>query len=123
MRISDWSSDVCSSDLDPATQQFGQGLGDGGAQARAAEAAPATGLDLFECIEDPLAVRLRDSDAGVADREMQLRDVVCLFRLLRPGNLESDAPAFGELDRVGQQVDQDLAQVRSEEHTSELQSL
>src|SRR3546814_13280017 len=54
---------------DPATQQFGQGLGDGGAQARAAEAAPATGLDLFECIEDPHPGRLRTHDSALAVRE------------------------------------------------------
>src|SRR3546814_8655258 len=66
---------------DPATQQFGQGLGDGGAQARAAEAAPATGLDLFECIEDPLAVRLRDSDAGVARSEEHTSALQSLLRI------------------------------------------
>src|SRR3546814_8046803 len=106
--------------VDPAAQQFRQRLGDGRSQPSAAEATPATGLDLLERIEDPLPVRLRDADAGIAHREVQVRDVIRVLHLLRQGNLESDAPAFGELDRVGQQVDQDL---RSEEHTSELQSL
>src|SRR3546814_1416222 len=58
-------------------------------QPSAAEATPATGLDLLERIEDPLPVRLRDADAGIAHREVQVRDVIR----------------------------------RSEEHTSELQSL
>src|SRR3546814_12058279 len=79
-------------------------------QPSAAEATPATGLDLLERIEDPLPVRLRDADAGIAHREVQVRDVIRVLPLLRQGNLESDAPAFGALDRVGPQVDQDLAQ-------------
>src|SRR3546814_5395040 len=60
--------------VDPAAQQFRQRLGDGRSQPSAAEATPATGLDLLERIADPLPVRLRDADAGIAHREVQVRD-------------------------------------------------
>src|SRR3546814_2686195 len=102
MRISDWSSDVCSSDLfKTANDQFGHAAGDAvlvvlseriKATLRKQDFAARIGGDEFVVIADPIDAR-RDAD-DLADRIR--RGVADPIRL--PGG-------------------------RSEEHTSELQSL
>src|SRR3546814_6650125 len=107
MRISDWSSDVCSSDLDLAVEQAlrFQGLDEVllGAQARHAH-------PLHQAQRLVLAVVVGEHQAGDFVGH-GLEQLVALFDL--------------ELARLHLAVEQDLDVdlVRSEEHTSELQSL
>src|SRR3546814_10592516 len=131
MRISDWSSDVCSSDLD----HIG---GHGEADALAAAAAREDGrVDPGE-----LSVHAQQRTAGVArvdgcvglDEEVEVRDPD-----IRAGERRYDAAGDGladaervangkpevahlELVAVAQRNNRQLF-LRSEEHTSELQSL
>ncbi len=70
---------------------------------------PAIGLPLhlFERGEHPLARRLRDTDAGVADRERHgiAGDRPCA-RPARPADPKRDLTTLGELERIAEQVDQ-----------------
>src|SRR3546814_1754769 len=92
MRISDWSSDVCSSDLDPALDNADLGI---------EEKSP---LQLFnETLERSIISRL----ASAASSKIVNADGQFV-----PGNLETDSFLISIVD-LG----------RSEEHTSELQSL
>src|SRR3546814_5774379 len=110
MRISDWSSDVCSSDLTPSPRRQVP------PDRPAAGAAPD-----FEILHDPLANNGDDgayryrpplSRHGHQEQRLHLQ-----FREYRS---EADS---GLLDPAGAiSVHHDL-QSRSEEHTSELQSL
>src|SRR3546814_1406329 len=84
MRISDWSSDVCSSDLEQAVQ-----VDENSTLSRMAPGSP---------VADPLAVLRSPKLAKFLQAAAQQYDLVCL-----------DAPP--------------VLAVRSEEHTSELQSL
>src|SRR3546814_2695682 len=118
MRISDWSSDVCSSDLergaapglglhpDAPAHQFDDALGNRQAQAGAAIQAGGGGVGLAEGLEQPALRLLRDADAGVADLEAQL---VLGGGLAGPGHVDRDRAALGELHRVADQVAQHLA--------------
>src|SRR3546814_4506830 len=96
MRISDWSSDVCSSDLVPC--------------------GPVYAID--EIFEDP-QYQARGNIAFVQDEragEVAIPNVGP--RLTRtPGRIDSLGP------RLGSHNDEILRGMRSEEHTSELQSL
>src|SRR3546814_2840631 len=102
MRISDWSSDVCSSDLVDEVGEGGDGLGvvvveldaDEGLQAQA----HVLGVDLGTVADDD-AVALQALHPAQAGRGRKV-------------------DAFGQLG-----VGQAAAVLRSEEHTSELQSL
>src|SRR3546814_1880045 len=108
MRISDWSSDVCSSDL-PGLQRF-----PAGAFRLVAEnvrmAADHLGGDRRHDVVNAEGATLL-GDAGVVD-DLKL-EVAKLF--LQVGHI---AAADGIGDFIGF-----LDRVRSEEHTSELQSL
>src|SRR3546814_4583837 len=122
MRISDWSSDVCSSDLESRQRrrhlrnrlQQQRGLADTGVAAdqhhRALDQATA---------EHPVEL----ADAGAHAR------VLVVAHVLERGHLRrvylagpSAAARCGRLLR-GSGFEHDLRQRRSEEHTSELQSL
>src|SRR3546814_6834423 len=94
MRISDWSSDVCSSDLDRA-EQFGRG--------RAAR----------RHAEQDQAHDRRDGERGDAVRLDRDREGDLLERALVVGFRRGF-----DHDRLA-----DVEAARSEEHTSELQSL
>src|SRR3546814_4229769 len=108
MRISDWSSDVCSSDLPGRQDRRGAGQQIGGAapaEQAAHAAAAATTADAEAATLAPL--QQDDADEGerqenVDDQENCRHDTRCLSR--RPCR---------DRQRVS----------RSEEHTSELQSL
>src|SRR3546814_8563779 len=106
MRISDWSSDVCSSDLSSSSrnllsQQCQQAGGRGRRLAR-----PHAGR-LLDTAED----RRRGADQRV------LADSFRAIGAERLGVLDQDAGDLRHVAEGGDQV------VRSEEHTSELQSL
>src|SRR3546814_4352479 len=109
MRISDWSSDVCSSDL----IDFGT-RGDQD-QLRGATAV----LQHVAAARDVGHLRIAARLVGkpLAREHQAARPVPALDR---------GAPAHRRLDRVAGTPDivvRDMAQRRSEEHTSELQSL
>src|SRR3546814_10558975 len=108
MRISDWSSDVCSSDL------ISEAIGDGiktsvGRQAVGSRTDAETGV----CISRVPGNRLELSTAGasVQDKGGNI-----------PGANHHVYKIIGDGLGAGG-IQSDLAQVRSEEHTSELQSL
>src|SRR3546814_8155502 len=110
MRISDWSSDVCSSDLLVAGKGKGP-VGNG-------EQAILRGVILREIRLQPLdeifhlAVADRE-EQRIAVGEIAIDDAGCIARMARD-------PA--QRQRLGRPRQQQLA-TRSEEHTSELQSL
>src|SRR3546814_1244289 len=102
MRISDWSSDVCSSDL-------------GG------RAAQRSGAD-----DDIIALRPDDAGQGRLDLRSAgegcgARDIV--ERVGAVGRVDRHADDGGCADRQRGKRDRALVAGRSEEHTSELQSL
>src|SRR3546814_2428833 len=99
MRISDWSSDVCSSDLDHSAQPGGHCEGDDGEQPEA-----------------PGSSRLGRGHAG------QWRGGRAGLSSLRHASKpEPDDRRGGARDSGERQISR--APTRSEEHTSELQSL
>src|SRR3546814_7057682 len=104
MRISDWSSDVCSSDLAKPEQALGQGLDHGLVAGLVGHARP--------------RLRQRGGLRG-ADQVVQ--------RALLLAEAAVDREGAGDVGRVaadlGAGVDQHQVAIRSEEHTSELQSL
>src|SRR3546814_2309366 len=107
MRISDWSSDVCSSDLTPG-QARGRRLADALQAADEGDVdgdqvAGATGLDV--ALAELAAEALQETDLLVAEGDLALG-----------GGLLQTQQALV----AGQQA---VAGPRSEEHTSELQSL
>src|SRR3546814_3421244 len=113
MRISDWSSDVCSSDLGPGPG--GIGIGDADAdrpfpQALAGQLDQPIGL---------LRVRRGDRPAVVVDAFPHLLDRIDAATRLEAteGHLPRQDPGGGRA------VVQGARNPRSEEHTSELQSL
>ncbi|MOA04381.1 hypothetical protein D3C78_1239300 [compost metagenome] len=63
---------------------------------------------LGETIEDPRLHGWRDADAVIADADPYLLRATLLGQYL---NLKADLAVFSELDRIGQQVAQYLAQV------------
>ncbi len=88
-------------DAHGAAMQFGQRLGDRQAQTRAAMDLGELAFHLLERLAEILQRLLRDADAGVLDR-----DVDVAADDARP---HRDAPAVGrELHRIGQQIDDDL---------------
>src|SRR3546814_9749181 len=112
MRISDWSSDVCSSDLDlpvpPARTAF---------RWRADPAGAGRGVDLSRRPGVRRAHPRVAQDAAQEKRQRGVRDPVA-----------GRHPALGDRAGAGRQLSEpDLpaqsAGARSEEHTSELQSL
>src|SRR3546814_9433349 len=111
MRISDWSSDVCSSDL---------GL-------RVARVLRAADLDPLARVE-PFAQGVGRQVQRIG-RQQRALDVVAALLVALAGLLPELVGRFGHADRhqrqsvVAEVVEQRRGAVRSEEHTSELQSL
>src|SRR3546814_8812215 len=109
MRISDWSSDLCSSDL-----QCGQFAG--GADAPAAADARSVRFPRTDdrAAQEPGSVQPRRQHAdGRPDGAI----------LERRGHRRDELDAEGDLRQARPRLDQRRALLRSEEHTSELQSL
>src|SRR3546814_2433534 len=110
MRISDWSSDVCSSDL--VAKRGGRILRE---------------VELSTGVDEDLGIRLlRLGSAKDIARCLLAR--VARQRHQRGGNAESAVALLRNLigralDRAGVAEFGDLVECRSEEHTSELQSL
>ncbi|MEJ0040706.1 MAG: hypothetical protein WDM81_00075 [Rhizomicrobium sp.] len=93
-------------DADLAAHRLDELLGDGQAEARAAEFSRMAGIGLDEFAEDLVALFLRHADAGIAHLEIQEAAV----RTVDHAHRKLDAAALGELDRVADQIGQDLAQ-------------
>src|SRR3546814_10151352 len=107
MRISDWSSDVCSSDLKLAGRVSGTDVESAGDRVLAKVHALRAGqylcrFDIDHATADPVAV----TEINAVDEQA---------RLLFEPRLQATIADTANIDRVGQK--------RSEEHTSELQSL
>src|SRR3546814_7536071 len=98
MRISDWSSDVCSSDLEPLLLRIARG--------RQCEPPDDFGLSRLQVVER---------------RHVGLRHEQHVHRRLR-GDIAERDDVVVFVDDVGRDLAADDL-VRSEEHTSELQSL
>src|SRR3546814_2108739 len=118
MRISDWSSDVCSSDLDVLQRQqtAARGLVVAGAEG---------GVGLDQQVEG--ARRRRLGDVGAADAEAPGGDrrqrPLALRHPVDVGQpVEAVEHRRAEAGDLAAELDQ-AVQLRSEEHTSELQSL
>src|SRR3546814_4361268 len=115
MRISDWSSDVCSSDL--VLRAVGVDLDERGLLG---------GVVLADLLDDTtiaLGARVGDDDAVVGRADLSETLETDLDSHDSPGGVEGDEPiagvgcASGGSSMIGPRLD------RSEEHTSELQSL
>src|SRR3546814_4530012 len=101
MRISDWSSDVCSSDLEPGVERCGYG-------------AVAGGVDFAAGVgQQGQAFALPGGNAEV------LQHVLECVRMVAAGQ----ADAFAAMAGMHAQRRVERPGARSEEHTSELQSL
>src|SRR3546814_9803708 len=127
MRISDWSSDVCSSDLivHPATGEI------------LAECNTELNTEILAKIAKAQVVRIEtlytnDIDCGpfisdtlkIDSTGNQLEALVEIYRMMRPGEPPTKDAAetlFNNLFFSPERYD--LSEVRSEAHTSELQSL
>src|SRR3546814_2075029 len=96
MRISDWSSDVCSSDLDLLP------VGDGGRDRR-------NPLDIIALVDRPASAGIGDATCVIVERRRRL-----------PAQFLDVAPQVFAPKML---PCRDAAAHRSEEHTSELQSL
>src|SRR3546814_7199667 len=113
MRISDWSSDVCSSDLDSRQSAFFQPIeqaADFRAQDRRVGECGKQALDRIE--HDALRAHLLDRHFQANEQRLQI--------------IIADLSQFGRIDRDMLDIDLvvgDELVERSEEHTSELQSL
>src|SRR3546814_5821623 len=125
MRISDWSSDVCSSDL----QLAGEFMDLPGAGAHESGAAEDLELCSFAWLSDRAHAQLHEQFLAVGDQVSRLFQPL---RALRPG-LTAVAPVcslgrlhgsrYGAVASALEGRSQIAAPGRSEGHTSELQSL
>lgn len=101
---------------DGPAEELGDLSADGEPEAGAAVLAAGGAVGLLEGSEDGLQLLLGDADARVPYPEGQQRPAPGKpggdLGGLRRFDAELDAAALGELDRVGQQVAQDLAQPR-----------
>src|SRR3546814_7059630 len=119
MRISDWSSDVCSSDL----------MGAAGLTSSSVEMASKGGVGLHLKMDD---VPQRES-AMTAYEMMLSESQERMLMVLKPGRedfaaaifhkWELDFAVIGTVTDTGRMVLEHKGEIRSEEHTSELQSL
>src|SRR3546814_3094491 len=109
MRISDWSSDVCSSDLAPRRASHCRAVWPG--CLRACFTSRASG-STAERDHHPVRASV------VAQRYQAGFDFQCAAVELAGGDAPAGAVRIGDLDHVAA-----AAVARSEEHTSELQSL
>src|SRR3546814_1786149 len=116
MRMSDWSSDVCSSDLPHLVRGVAVLVGDEAAQERLAQAADHRQALVGDEVEDR-AGKLRRRAGG--DQHAVAAAAVAMQHLQRRGQ-----QALADIRGVGVDVAVDQrVHCRSEEHTSELQSL
>src|SRR3546814_4471850 len=132
MRISDWSSDVCSSDLDRLSvidaEVVYAVVSDMGADADVTPEpmAPSVLDDAEELADMPAAAPLA-ADPAVSEEVASLRAEVEALRAARPDPaadlLEEIASLRAEIDTLRAENDFARSAPRSEEHTSELQSL
>src|SRR3546814_4705055 len=100
MRISDWSSDVCSSDLEPKGAEIKRRLG----QA--------------EIVLGRIAKHVRTTAQGFLDHVQRIAEA----RIIRREKAQVQKLEQAGVDVVAAEGGRQAA-VRSEEHTSELQSL
>src|SRR3546814_1829610 len=117
MRISDWSSDVCSSDLPPGQQARYRGQGPQAPRSRPLTSS-AAGRD---CPAVPLRMRKTMADAR--------HILLATMQDLMSNYLVDECPDHVTWEDFDPDIDGlrstviDLLDKRSEEHTSELQSL
>src|SRR3546814_3974207 len=109
MRISDWSSDVCSSDLQVRLRAHRLGLGNAPVRLAAATSV----RDILTTLGDGAAPALLIIDSIQTMHSDLLEGA--------PGTVSQVRAAAQELIRYAKETG--TALVRSEEHTSELQSL
>src|SRR5439155_16343908 len=88
---------------DPSAMHLHQPAGDRQAQPGALVLAADPALTLLKALEDALGVVRRDTDAGIADADQQLR-ALAFCR-------DPHAARLGELDSVAQQVQEDLLEL------------
>src|SRR3546814_7818975 len=137
MRISDWSSDVCSSDLEaqmtaahhlsvrsgPAAERQPAIFGPLVVEEDDPGAAVAAGMGAFLAVHDDArrttAVRHDHTDRAVVLADIDALDVAFVEYRLGRGRIGA---SFGH-DGKGESGGQDAGIQRSDEHTSELQSL
>src|SRR3546814_5022379 len=114
MRISDWSSDVCSSDL---ASSWGFDI-----DAHARNAKASIGIVPQEILFDPFfsPAEVLEMQAGLYGVPKHKRRTMELLRAVR---LEDKADAYARTLSGGMKRRLLVAKARSEEHTSELQSL
>src|SRR3546814_1916770 len=108
MRISDWSSDVCSSDLQAEAEARLS-------TARAQLAQGGTGEELGEALDSPVISQLRAQRARVS------AEAAALSQRYGPGHPDLQR-AQEQLRDLDKEINGEVRR-RSEEHTSELQSL
>src|SRR3546814_5410340 len=114
MRISDWSSDVCSSDLGFIAKKAAEG-GLGDVSLAKAICLPETRLDAA-CLAWDIA-RTR----GIASSEIPQLDNIAKEMVVMEN--EGEAGSTVRLARLARAIQRGPRHGRSEEHTSELQSL
>src|SRR3546814_7758599 len=116
MRISDWSSDVCSSDLQTRTGLLRLVGVDDRLAAGAGPGQPFLGHGVADLLEVGLQLVRRSLDDHAVGGELLLVPVGQLARL-------GPAGLLGVGGSLEHHLLQGLVEPRSEEHTSELQSL
>src|SRR3546814_2276304 len=130
MRISDWSSDVCSSDLIVCAAATGRGAGVAVSSSKIGAAA-VDGLHQEHRAVEGVQLEIAEllAECGNADRKGAGRifgaDFKGIDRFLV--ELEIGGVEIGDVEeqRIGERrpVEVESARLRSEEHTSELQSI
>src|SRR5207245_404172 len=98
---------------DPPAHQLAQALADGEPEARAAVSAGRRGVDLAEDLEQTVEPSGGNTDAGVADGEVNLM-ARAVHLASRHG--DPDVTRRGEPDRVAEEVDEDLAEMPGVAH-------
>lgn len=96
-------------DPDLAAHQQGQAFADGQPETGAAVFPCQRTVRLFESLEQAQLVGRADADTGILDLETQQRRGSVRGEL---ANAQGDAAVVGELDRVGDEIDQDLAEAQ-----------
>src|SRR3546814_10199906 len=112
MRISDWSSDVCSSDLGAA-----------GIAARQAGEQPAAERVVLQRLAHQRGLFMRQWLRGVMQLPVDGAHRVEHLHLRHFGAVVAERGGQGRIDRNAEQARKNHQHHRSEEHTSELQSL
>src|SRR3546814_2065025 len=116
MRISDWSSDVCSSDLRPADL-----IGEVDMAGRVHQV-ELIGLAALRGVAEANGLRL-DGDAALPLDVHRVEHLLLHLARRQAAALLDQPVGEGRLAVVDMRDDGEVADMRSEEHTSELQSL